>query len=129
MLFSGGLDCATLALLTSKALPAHEPIDLINVAFENPRTAINNKDAADIYEVPDRLTARATYEELARLHPERQWKLVFVNVTAHDALASQNEVLDLMEPQQTEMDLVRLSCCSKPCPLLTCVAEHRCRPQ
>lgn len=37
VLFSGGLDCSTLALMVDRLLPAGERIDLINVAFENPR--------------------------------------------------------------------------------------------
>lgn len=37
VLFSGGLDCATLALLADRSVPAEQPIDLLNVAFENPR--------------------------------------------------------------------------------------------
>lgn len=37
VLFSGGLDCTTLALMLDRVLPAAESIDLINVAFENPR--------------------------------------------------------------------------------------------
>jgi asparagine synthetase B (glutamine-hydrolysing) len=37
VLFSGGLDCTVLARLSHDILPLNEPIDLINVAFENPR--------------------------------------------------------------------------------------------
>ncbi|GAC73101.1 asparagine synthase [Moesziomyces antarcticus T-34] len=37
VLFSGGLDCTTLALLAHRYVPAHQPIDLLNVGFENPR--------------------------------------------------------------------------------------------
>ncbi|PWN48330.1 hypothetical protein IE53DRAFT_389479 [Violaceomyces palustris] len=37
ILFSGGLDCATLARLSDRFVPKDEPIDLLNVAFENPR--------------------------------------------------------------------------------------------
>lgn len=37
VLFSGGLDCTTLALLADKFVPADDAIDLLNVAFENPR--------------------------------------------------------------------------------------------
>lgn len=106
ILFSGGLDCATLALLASTVLPPSESIDLINVAFENPRIT-SNKPAEDIYEVPDRQTARATYVELCRLQPDRKWNLVLVNINQEESLNSQNDVLDLMAPQDTEMDLVR----------------------
>lgn len=37
VLFSGGLDCTSLALLVDEVLPEGEGIDLINVSFENPR--------------------------------------------------------------------------------------------
>ncbi|GAA5897158.1 putative asparagine synthase [Sporobolomyces salmoneus] len=37
ILFSGGLDCTSLALLVDEVLPREEGIDLINVSFENPR--------------------------------------------------------------------------------------------
>ncbi|KXS22542.1 hypothetical protein M427DRAFT_106906 [Gonapodya prolifera JEL478] len=38
ILFSGGLDCSVLALLADSYVPDGEGIDLINVAFENPRS-------------------------------------------------------------------------------------------
>ena len=37
ILFSGGLDCTVLARLAHEVLPHDESIDLLNVAFENPR--------------------------------------------------------------------------------------------
>jgi len=37
VLFSGGLDCTVLARLAHDILPLDHQIDLINVAFENPR--------------------------------------------------------------------------------------------
>ncbi|TAQ84173.1 hypothetical protein B7494_g7502 [Chlorociboria aeruginascens] len=37
VLFSGGLDCTVLARMAHDLLPLEEHIDLINVAFENPR--------------------------------------------------------------------------------------------
>lgn len=44
ILFSGGLDCMILAALASSHLESDEPIDLLNVAFENPRTLKAKKD-------------------------------------------------------------------------------------
>ncbi|EPE31605.1 Adenine nucleotide alpha hydrolases-like protein [Glarea lozoyensis ATCC 20868] len=38
VLFSGGLDCTVLARIAHELLPADQEIDLLNVAFENPRT-------------------------------------------------------------------------------------------
>ncbi len=37
ILFSGGLDCTTLALLADRYVPREQPIDLLNVGFENVR--------------------------------------------------------------------------------------------
>ena len=37
VLFSGGLDCTVLARLASDLVPSDQGIDIINVAFENPR--------------------------------------------------------------------------------------------
>lgn len=37
VLFSGGLDCTVLARMAHDILPSDQQIDLINVAFENPR--------------------------------------------------------------------------------------------
>lgn len=89
MLFSGGLDCICLAALADQHLPLTESIDLLNVAFENPRiekaktqkvkTKKNKKNknvdeevekplvvepVRSIYDTPDRLTGRAGVEEL-----------------------------------------------------------------
>lgn len=38
VLFSGGLDCAVVAAILDRVLPRDEAIDLITVAFENPRS-------------------------------------------------------------------------------------------
>jgi asparagine synthetase B (glutamine-hydrolysing) len=61
VLFSGGLDCTVLARMIHDILPSDQDVDLINVAFENPRvvqaaaksrkqTASNSKtDEAEVY--------------------------------------------------------------------------------
>lgn len=40
VLFSGGLDCTVLARMAHDILPLEEQIDLLNVAFENPRVVL-----------------------------------------------------------------------------------------
>jgi hypothetical protein len=79
-------------------LPLSEPIDLLNVAFENPRTleakaqtsskqkrkrpgkeveAQNSEvEKAKRYLVPDRVTGLAQVDEFRRLAPERTWNFV-----------------------------------------------------
>src|SRR5207302_9940079 len=46
VLFSGGLDCTVLARMAHDILPLDQHIDLINVAFENPRVVQAAKNAA-----------------------------------------------------------------------------------
>jgi hypothetical protein len=85
-------------------LPGDEPIDLLNVAFENPRkstglqrdnnlprkqkktrtskdhaanfNASDGRSATVLYEVPDRVTGLQGLAELKRLCPERKWNFV-----------------------------------------------------
>ncbi|KAJ9122652.1 hypothetical protein QFC24_004080 [Naganishia onofrii] len=160
ILFSGGVDCAFITHLAHQFLPQDEPIDLLNVAFENPRAiataklerqkvlerAAKNKgknankrgkgrhqpieetqsdllppseathtngaipelpieDTTSIYDVPDRITGRETVEELRKIHPEREWRFVEINVEYQNCQAAKPIVLDLMYPSDTEMDL------------------------
>jgi hypothetical protein len=82
VLFSGGLDCSVLAWLIHTLLPPNEPIDLINVAFENPRTVAAQKTRLeDVYSVcPDRITGLAGWNELRRLSSGtgRKWRFIEV---------------------------------------------------
>ncbi|GAA6063304.1 hypothetical protein JCM10212_006714 [Sporobolomyces blumeae] len=158
VLFSGGLDCSTIAMLVDKVLPRDESIDLINVAFENPRKVhgsaqASNKPAirpkrqpdrrtatedeasvpddvptacrsttngspfddvrtgsgatasSSVYDVPDRLTGRASWSELCRLCPDRRWNFVEVDVPYEEMTRHRQDVIDLMRPQNTVMDL------------------------
>lgn len=116
VLFSGGLDCTLLARLAHDALPKDESIDLINVAFENPRVAAalkakhakeNGKEQMpSIYEsCPDRITGRAGHAELQKVCPDRVWRFVAVNIPFQEFTAHREEVIQLMRPHNTEMDL------------------------
>lgn len=82
VLFSGGLDCTVLARLASDLVPAEQPIDLLNVAFENPRIAAQNPSLSqdELYELcPDRVTGRKSFAELVTACPGRSWRLVAVS--------------------------------------------------
>lgn len=50
VLFSGGVDCATLAALAHRFVAPGEPIDLLNVAFERPGST-DYEVACDISDV------------------------------------------------------------------------------
>lgn len=84
ILFSGGLDCTVLARLTSELLPEDQGIDLINVAFENPRIAAKlpeDRSPTAIYEAcPDRITGRKSFSELCDVCPRREWRFLSVSL-------------------------------------------------
>jgi len=86
-----------------------EPIDLLNVAFENPRIhkPVNNgTDNPAVYELcPDRVTGRASFAELQRVCPQRDWRFVAIDIPYTETLEHRNRVIALMHPHNTEMDL------------------------
>jgi NH3-dependent NAD+ synthetase len=70
ILFSGGLDSTIIAYLADKFVPKEEPIDLLNVAF----------DQNESFDVPDRKTGLLSSEELRTLCPDRKWNFVEVMI-------------------------------------------------
>lgn len=103
-----------LAALAAAYAPAEQPIDLINVAFENPRAiaaaraqgpSLQGEFPDDPYAVPDRVTARASAAELAALWPARTWHLVEVNVPYSEYVAHLEVVRTLLYPSDSVMDL------------------------
>lgn len=108
VLFSGGLDCTVLARMASDMIPPEQAIDLINVAFENPRIAAQNAGLStdELYELcPDRMTGRKSFAELSTVCPDRRWRFVTVNVPYDETCAHRAELIDLIYPHNTEMDL------------------------
>jgi len=106
ILFSGGLDCTTLARLLHTILPPSHSIDLLNVAFHNPHIHKSTTPSPAIYaSCPDRITALQSHAELQRVCPERLWRLVEINVPFDEAMRERQLVADLMSPKCTEMDL------------------------
>ncbi|KAL1593187.1 hypothetical protein SLS60_010795 [Paraconiothyrium brasiliense] len=106
ILFSGGLDCTLLARLAHELMPLEQSVDLLNVAFENPRIHSRLGPDESPYELcPDRITGRASYAELTQVCASRTWRFVEVNVPYSQTLAHRNEVMTLMYPHNTEMDL------------------------
>ncbi|KAG1826180.1 asparagine synthase-domain-containing protein [Suillus subaureus] len=130
VLFSGGIDSTILAFLAHRHVPLDEPIDLLNVAFQNPRKiqvqtdgnigAIPKREkkrqlkAAEIngavkestsYMVPDRVTGLQEVEELRRICPGRTWNFVEVDVPYEESQAARAAVEAIMFPGRTVMDL------------------------
>ncbi|CAO2655056.1 Nn.00g117890.m01.CDS01 [Neocucurbitaria sp. VM-36] len=106
VLFSGGLDCTILARICHDCLPSSETIDLLNVAFENPRIHGKLEPATSPYELcPDRITGRSSHAELVKICPGRAWRFVEINVPYKETQAHRSTVMALMHPHNTEMDL------------------------
>lgn len=89
-----------------------QSIDLLNVAFENPRSLANaaktkpqDGPPADMYNTPDRMTGLASAKTLAELRPHRRWNFVRVNVPYLEFLQSRDHLIQLMQPNNTIMDL------------------------
>lgn len=85
VLFSGGLDCTVLARLAHEVLDSNQGIDLLNVAFENPRVVAQLKKEAkgqpisNFYEAcPDRITGRKSFAELQKVCRGRTFRFVAV---------------------------------------------------
>lgn len=108
VLFSGGLDCTVLARMSHDLLESEQSIDLLNVAFENPRLRQSRPEstAEELYELcPDRITGRASFAELQRTCGKREWRFVAINVPHQETLQHREEIIKLMFPHNTEMDL------------------------
>ncbi|EME87587.1 uncharacterized protein MYCFIDRAFT_75429 [Pseudocercospora fijiensis CIRAD86] len=104
VLFSGGLDCTTLARMCHDLLDVTEPIDLLNIAFENPR--VHKAAGEGAFELcPDRITGRSSYAELCEVCPDREWRFVCVNVPYREFSQHRQQIIALMHPHNTEMDL------------------------
>jgi asparagine synthetase B (glutamine-hydrolysing) len=104
VLFSGGLDSTAVAAMLHFVLDENVEIDLLNVAFENPRFVKNNK-VDDIYQVPDRITGIASFNELRSVYPNRKWRFVKIDVPVEDSSKERPHVVDLLKPSNTVMDL------------------------
>ncbi|XP_058459210.1 asparagine synthetase domain-containing protein CG17486 isoform X2 [Malaya genurostris] len=103
ILFSGGIDCTIIALLVDKFVDQDIPIDLINVAFQKVERPGNQKSVIS-WDVPDRLTGRATLKELHILRPKRKWQFVEVNVPRNELENHKHHISNLVFPLKSVLD-------------------------
>ena len=89
-----------------KELIDDQTIDLLNVAFENPRAIANAAKQSSAFSTPDRITGLASHAELISLRPHRNWQLIQVNVPYSEFLYERAHIVNLMLPNNTTMDLV-----------------------
>ena len=83
-------------IFINRCIPSEEPIDLINVAFEQRPKGKHGKQGGkpnrfkyredeDLYvtnfDVPDRVTGRNGVAELRQMNPHRTWNFVEVYIT------------------------------------------------
>ncbi|KAF2862756.1 hypothetical protein K470DRAFT_212267 [Piedraia hortae CBS 480.64] len=99
ILFSGGLDCTLIARICHDLVLSNEPIDLLNVAFENPYVKSRYETC------PDRITGQASLEELKQVCLGRKWNFVAIDVPYSETLQHRPTIIQLMRPHNTEMDL------------------------
>ena len=117
ILFSGGLDCTLLARLIHDLLPLDYSVDLLNVAFENPRvvaaadiakakkTLSVSAESSSYSKCPDRITGTATYTEVLGTCPGRVWRFVSIDVPYTETMEHRGQIISLIYPHNTEMDL------------------------
>ncbi|XP_061774484.1 asparagine synthetase domain-containing protein 1 isoform X1 [Nerophis ophidion] len=127
ILFSGGIDSMILAVLADIHIPAHQPIDLLNVAFQLQAPKVQKEvtkkqktkkklsggkqtDGAELqtsspFDVPDRITGKSGLKELQDLAPERRWNFVEINVTQEELQRWRHgRVCQLVHPLDTVLD-------------------------
>ena len=103
VLFSGGVDCTLLTRIAHDIVPLDEAVDLLNVAFQNPR--IHGDSQVSPYELcPDRQTARSSFAELERMCPGRKFRLIRIDIPFLELSAHRQTIIDLIHPHNTEMD-------------------------
>ncbi|KAI4101924.1 MAG: hypothetical protein LQ339_004814 [Xanthoria mediterranea] len=110
ILFSGGLDCTLIARIVHDLLPEDQDVDLLNVAFENPRVlkaagATSGPTVTAFSQCPDRVTGLKSYAELQRVCPGRRWRFVSIDIAYSEFTSHRPQIVSLIHPRQTEMDL------------------------
>ena len=109
VLFSGGLDCSVIAALARKIIGSTEkPIDLLNVAFENPRilnySISENAIETCFDQCPDRISGLRSFKEINQIFPGK-WNFVCIDISHSTYLEHRDRIIRLMGPCKTEMDL------------------------
>eukprot|EP00054_Salpingoeca_dolichothecata_P015523 m.89656 g.89656 ORF g.89656 m.89656 type:complete len:273 (+) comp21534_c1_seq1:144-962(+) len=90
-----------IAAVLDRVLPSHIPVDLLNVAFANARA--QRPKGSSPYDVPDRITGRAGFEELCALS-SRPWRFVEVDVPRSELDQHRTHVRELIRPLTSILD-------------------------
>ena len=99
-----------MARLAHDILPKQQDIDLLNVAFENPRVcrsadATQRSEAPSAFDLcPDRITGLSSFAETLHNCPGRKWRFIAINITYTELQAHRSQIISLIQPHNTEMD-------------------------
>lgn len=89
--FSGGIDSTLIAVALDKIIDIDETIDLVTVAFKK--------------ESPDRSSVRIAYNELRRIKPKRNWRLILCDISLDELkLTRDKHIKHLILPCNTVID-------------------------
>ncbi|KAI8453846.1 hypothetical protein BY996DRAFT_8386495 [Phakopsora pachyrhizi] len=114
VLFSGGLDCTTLAFLVHSHIPPSESIDLLNVAFENTQSISNNHQTKTIETDSERSCVvhhnyNNTFDVPDCWIAEKSWKensgFFRVDDQMIEYAEHEEKTIELMRPNLTVMNL------------------------
>jgi asparagine synthetase B (glutamine-hydrolysing) len=112
IMFSGGIDSLLIAAIAASIIAEESldlELDLINVAFEQPSLlkSLNLTEATSEYyeNVPDRIGGQLAFLELGKLFPLVKMNFVRLNITIHDYEQHKDEIIELIDPNRTVMDL------------------------
>ena len=103
-----------LARLAHQILPLDQEIDLLNVAFENPRiiqvaekkpTKQSPATFSPYANCPDRITGLSSYAELCATCPSRIWRFISIDISYSELQSHRSQIVSLIHPHNTEMDL------------------------
>ncbi|ELU18868.1 hypothetical protein CAPTEDRAFT_43016, partial [Capitella teleta] len=113
VLFSGGIDSLVIAALADRYVATNEPIDLLNVAFQQKSNKSIQKSGKNAepeeviyhYNVPDRKTGLEGLQQLEEIAPLRKWNFVEINIPVEELQETRSQrVCDLVYPLNTVLD-------------------------
>jgi asparagine synthetase B (glutamine-hydrolysing) len=106
VLFSGGLDSVVVAGMVASCLHKGQTLELYNVAFGTTGRMTTTTTTPKPVVAADRQAGLSCYQELQALHPDKDIKLVLVDVNDWESVVTEeSRVQQLILPKTSVMDL------------------------